>query len=120
MRFTTNSGAVIDGIELVLLGQDIAHRLLDARVIVGLVVEPDGVQVVGVLEVAHGGEGDVHDAIHVVVTFLHLGGQDADDLEADAVNADVLAQCVAPGKQLVFGSDPMTATRARWIWSSGL
>jgi len=57
---------------------------------------------------------------HVVVTFLRLGGQDADDLEADAVNAMYSPSALRPENSLSLVSDPMTATRARWIWSSGL
>ena len=96
-------GAAVGGIELVLRGHDVAHRLLDPFIVVGLVIEPDGIEVVSVLEVAHGGEGDVDDAIDIVVARLHLGAENADDFKADAIDADVLAQGVASGEKFFFG-----------------
>jgi hypothetical protein len=95
--------AAVGGIEFVLRGQDVAHGLLDPFIVVGFVVEPDGVEVVGVLEVAHGGEGDVDDAIDIVVAGLHLGAENADNFKADAVDADVLAEGVASGEKLFPG-----------------
>ena len=61
----------------------------------------------GVLEVAHGGEGDVDDAVDVVVALLHLGAEDADDFEAESVDANGLAQGTAAGEEffLGFGAD---------------
>ena len=50
-------GAAVGRIESVLRGHDVAHRLLDPFIVVGLVIEPDGVKVMGVLEVAHGVNG---------------------------------------------------------------
>src|SRR2546421_11151725 len=52
-------GAAISRVELVLDGHHSAHRALQALVSSGLVVEPDGVEVLRILEVADGGEGDV-------------------------------------------------------------
>jgi hypothetical protein len=91
-------GAAVGGIELVLRGHGVAHRLLDPFIVVGLVIEPDGVEVMGVFEVTHGGEGDVDDEIGIVVAAGHLGAENPDDFKADAVNADVLAEGVASGE----------------------
>src|ERR1017187_3709497 len=96
--------ATVGGIELVLLGHDVARRLLDAFIVVGFVIEPDRVEVVRVLEVAHGGERDVDDAIDIVVAgLLHPGGEHTDNLKADAIDANVLAQRVATGEKFFPG-----------------
>ena len=41
-----------------------------------LIGEPDRVQVVRIFQIAHGGEGNVDDAVDVVVSLLHLGAQE--------------------------------------------
>jgi len=51
-----------------------------------------------VFDIAHGGEWDVNYAVNVVITFLHLRLQHADDLKAHAFHADNFAQGVSPGK----------------------
>src|SRR5208337_580133 len=94
--------AAVGGIEFVLRTHDVAHGLLDPLIVAGLVIEPDGVEVVSVLEVTHGGEGDVDDAIDIVVAGLHLGAKHADDFKADAIDADMLAEGVASGKKFFF------------------
>ena len=70
---------------------------------VAVVAQPDAVDVLDVLDVGHGGEGDVDDAVEVVVALLHLGLEDADDLEADAVDADGLAEREDAGEELGLG-----------------
>jgi len=90
-------------IESVLLRHGVAHRLLDPLVIVGLIVEPDRVKVVRVLEIAHGGEGNVNNAIDVIVARLHLRGKNANHFKADPIDADVLAKSTASGKKFVLG-----------------
>ena len=52
-----------------------------------------------VLQVAHGGEGDVDHAVDVVISLLHLGAQNADDFEAQTIQADVFAQRIASGEE---------------------
>ena len=96
-------GAAIGGIEFMLRAHDVAHGLLDPLIVVGLVIEPDGIKVVGILQVAHGGKGDVDDTIGIFVAGLHLGSENTHDFEADAIDADVLAEGVASGEELVFG-----------------
>ncbi len=98
-----HEGSAIGGIELVLCSHDVAHRLLDPFIVVGLVIEPDGVEVVGVLEVTHGREGHVDDAIDIIVARLHLGTENTDDFKADAIKANVFAQGVASGEKFFFG-----------------
>ena len=106
-KIKDKQGAAVRGIELVLRAHDVAHGLLDPFIVVGLVVEPDGVEVVGVLEVTHGGEGNVDDAIDIVVASLHFGGENSDDFKADAIKADVFADGVASGEKffLSFGTN---------------
>ena len=52
-----------------------------------------------ILQIAHGAEWDVDHAVYIVISLLHFGAQDADDLEAQAVNPDALTERVASGKQ---------------------
>ena len=106
-----HQGAAVGGIEFVLRRNDVAHGLLNPLIVVGLVIEPDGVEVVSVLEIAHGGEGNVHNAIDIVVARLHLGSENANDFKADAVEANVFAQSIASREKFFFGfgandSDP--------------
>ena len=56
-----------------------------------------------VLQIAHGGERNVDQLVDAVIAFLHVRRQDADHLEADAVDADELAQRVLAGEELGFG-----------------
>jgi hypothetical protein len=55
------------------------------------IAQPERVEVMSVFKIAHGGEGDVDDAIDIVIPCLHLGAQNTDDFEADAIQADVFA-----------------------------
>ena len=82
--------------ELVLDGQHSAHRPFQAFVRRGLVVEPDGVEVLRILKVAHGGEGDVDQPVREVIARLHFGAYDPDDFNAEAIDADSFAQRVTP------------------------
>ena len=52
-----------------------------------------------IFQVAHGGEGDINHAVDVVVSLLHFGAQDADDFEAETVQANVFTQSVASGEE---------------------
>ena len=83
--------------------EDVTHRLLQPEIFRCFVVEPDGVEIVGVFQIAHGGEGDVADAIDVVIAGLHFGRQHADHFKADAINANPFVQRVAAGKEFLFG-----------------
>src|ERR1700691_1816880 len=96
-------GAPVGGIESVLRSQDIAHGLFDAQVVVGFVIEPNGVEVVSVFKITHGGEGDINDAIDIVVAGLHLRAEDADHFVADAIEANVFADCVPSREEFLFG-----------------
>src|SRR4029077_5081008 len=91
-------GTAVGLTELVLGGQDGACRLFESCVLWSFVVEPDGIEVVSVLQVTHGGERDVDGTINVIVALLHYRAEDADHFEAKAIDADALAQCVAPGE----------------------
>jgi hypothetical protein len=93
-----HDGLAVRLVELMFRRQDGADRLLQALVLRSLVGEPDGVKVMGTLQIAHGVEGDVDDAVDIVISFLHFGTQDTDDFEAESVKPDVLAQCVASGE----------------------
>src|ERR1700733_1603001 len=84
-------GAVVGGNKSMLCAQDITYGLLDSFIVVALIAQPERVEVVSVFKVAHGGEGDVDDAIDVVIPCLHLGAKNTDDFEADAIQADVFA-----------------------------
>ena len=87
-------------------GQGFAQGFLGEFVVAG-VAEPDAVEVFGVLDVAHGIEGDVDLAVYVVFTLLHLGEEHADDGEGLSVEADVFAQRPAAGEEpgLGLGAD---------------
>src|SRR5256885_9428842 len=76
----------VAGIELVLLRDHAADRPLQAQVVVHFIPEPDGLQVVGIGQVPHGGERDIYDAVYIVIAVLHFMLQDADHFEAQAVN----------------------------------
>ncbi len=79
-----------------------SRGLLDGGV-VAAVAEPESVDVAGVLDVGVGGEGEIDDAVEVVVALLHLGLEDADDLKADAADADGLPEGVGAGEELLLG-----------------
>src|SRR5258708_17502067 len=98
-----HEGAAVGGIEFVLRGRDVAHGLLDPLIVIGLVIEPDAVEIVSVFEVTHGGERNVDDAVDIVVAGLHFGVENADNFEANAVEANVFAQGVASGAKLLLG-----------------
>ena len=69
---------------------------------VAFVLHDDCGQVVGVGQIAHGAEGDVHVLVDVVVTVLDLVLEDADDLIRDAVDADLLSDGVLAGEKFLF------------------
>src|ERR1700720_1391356 len=94
--------AAVGGVEFVLRGKNSVHGARYPFVIVGLVNEPDGVEVMSVLEVAHGGEGNIGDAIDIVVAGLHFGAENAYHFKADPVDANVFAQGVASREKFFF------------------
>src|ERR1700733_3075703 len=80
--------------------QCLAHVLL-GEFIIALIVEPDAVEILRVLDVAHGAEGDVDLPVAVALCpFLHFGGEDTDDGEQHSVEPDALAHSPCAGKQL--------------------
>src|SRR5712671_4857409 len=60
-------GAAISRVELVLDGHHSAHGTFQAFISSGLVVEPDGIQVLRILNVTDGGERDVDQAVNIVI-----------------------------------------------------
>ena len=62
------NGVLVGGTEAVRGAERLADGLLDGGV-VAVVAEPDAVEVLGVLEVGRGGEGDVDDAVEIVVAL---------------------------------------------------
>ena len=60
----------------------------------------DAVQVFGVLDITHRGEGHIHAAVDVaVVPFLHLRRQHPDDLKAHTVQPDLLPDRIQAGEE---------------------
>ena len=55
----TKTARLSSGLKLYCCGQHAAHLALDQFELIAFVVEPDAVEVVRVLQVAHGGEGNV-------------------------------------------------------------
>ena len=66
-------GSPVSRVELVFDGHHGAHGVFQIFVRRCLIAEPDGVEVVRIFNVAQGGEGDVEDAVNIVVACLHLG-----------------------------------------------
>src|ERR1039458_1475651 len=95
-------GALVIGLEVVLLGEDGAHLVFYQFVFVALVIVPDAIQVVRVLKIAHGAERDVDQIVDAVVPLLHVRRENAYDPVTDTVDAHVLAQSGLAGKQLVL------------------
>src|SRR5579859_830787 len=85
-------------IELVLARHDRAHCWFDALELRSLVVEPDRIQIMCVLQIAHGREGHVNDPVDIVIALLHFCGKYADDFKTEPVQPDMLAYCIASGK----------------------
>ena len=95
-----------DGPEVVRRAQRFAHVLFD-QLIVAVIVEPDAVEILRVLDVAHGAEGHVDLAVAVVLfALLHLGREHADDGEQHAVQANGLAHRPCAGEELGLGLRP--------------
>src|SRR5678815_1905646 len=97
------NGAAVIRVELVIDGHHPAHGLFQAFVRSGLIVEPDGVEVARILKVAHGAEGDVYQAVGIVIASLHFRAYNSDDFNAKAIDADSFAQRVTPGEELFLG-----------------
>src|SRR5207302_7916580 len=97
------SPLVIDT-EIVLCCQRIANRLLDRSIVVAEKIQPDHVDVVRTAEVAHGGKGDVDDAVDAVLAaFLWSGLEHPDYFIRNAADTNLLAQGETAGKQLLPG-----------------
>ena len=72
-----------------------AHCIGDSFM-VAFVFHGHSVEVVGIREIAHGAERDIHFAVHVVVAILYDVFHHADDLVRNAVEPDFFAQRVLP------------------------
>jgi len=70
--------------------------------VIALVFHGDGVEVIGVGEVAHGAERDVDLAVHVVVAILDDVFEDADDFVGNSIDADFFTERGLAGKQLLL------------------
>src|SRR5690348_4870619 len=82
-----------------------SHRAADHSfyflIIAGLVIDPDTIDVSGILDLAHGAEWYVKVAIGIIlVAFLHLGFEDSDHGKADAIATYRLAERRHTGKEL--------------------
>ena len=106
-------GALILGIEFVVKGHRPADGVGDFQV-VAFVFHGDGVQVIGVGEVAHSAVRNVQLAVHVFVAILNDVLEHADDLIGNAVEPHLFAKRVLPGEQLLLdvgAQDGDTAAR---------
>src|SRR4030095_15907122 len=97
------NGAAVSRVELVIDGHYPAHSLFQALVRSRLIVEPDGVEVARILKVAHGGEGDVDQAVGIVIASLHFRAYHPDDFNAKTIDANSLSKRVTPREELFFG-----------------
>ncbi len=107
-------GAAVVGAEIVVSGQHRADDASQLLVVLAFVVHEDAGDVLGVVEIAHGAEGNHHKAVVVVVAALDLALVDAHHFKAQAVDADILSQGRFAGEQPApgFVADHY-ATRAR-------
>src|SRR5713226_1571121 len=86
------------GIKTVMEGHRVAHRRYDLCMI-ALVLHHNGIQVIGLGQVAHGAEGNVDVPVDVVVAVLNLMAEHSDDLIGNAVKPDALGKGGLPGKE---------------------
>ena len=72
-------------VELMLGSQNIADRRLKSLVVPSLIVKPDRVEVVGILQVTHRSKRDVYRAVYIVIPFLHFGAQNSNDFKTETI-----------------------------------
>ena len=71
--------------------------------VLAFVVHEEAGNVLGVVEIAHGAEGNDDEAIVVIIAVLDFTLIDSHDFKADAVDADVLSQRRLPGEEAASG-----------------
>ena len=59
-----------------------------------------------VLQIADGRERYVHNAIDIVIAFLHFRAENTDHFKAQSIQPDVFAHCIASREQFLFGLGP--------------
>src|SRR5258706_8778704 len=92
---------LILGIKTVMEGHRVAYRRYDLCMI-ALVLHHNGIQVIGLGQVAHGAERNVDMAVNVVVAvIMHLMAEHSDDLIRNPVKADAFAESILPGKKFL-------------------
>ena len=96
------NGLMIRGAEVMGSAQGISQNLFDLHII-AVIVEPDSAQIRGIHKVTHGVEGYINRAIDVAFTFLHLGLQNSDNGEENAIEADGFADRPLAGEELGLG-----------------
>src|SRR5258706_9789041 len=91
---------VVLGIKTVMEGHRVAYRRYDLCMI-SLVLHHNGIQVIGLGQVAHGAERNVDMAVNVIVAvIMHLMAEHSDDLIRNAVKADAFAESGLPGQKV--------------------
>ena len=91
-------GAAIVGAEVMVTSEDATHDARELLVILPLVIHEQTGDILRVVEVAHGAEGDHDHGVVVVVSALDLVLINADDLKGDAIDSDVLSDRRLTGK----------------------
>ncbi len=82
-------------------GHRVAYRRYDLCMI-ALVLHHNGIQVIGLGQVAHGAERNVDMAVNVVVAvIMHLMAEHSDDLIRNAVKADAFAESILSGEKFL-------------------
>src|SRR3984893_18709460 len=99
------NATLIFGIEIMVEGHGIAHRLDYFRMI-AFVLHHDCGQVIRVGEIAHRGEGDIDVLVDVVVPVLYLVFEHSHDLVGNPAHADLLADGVQAGEEFFLRVGP--------------
>src|SRR5271165_1848090 len=97
--------AIVLGIEVVMKSHRVAHGRHHLAV-VALVIHHDAVEIVAVLEVAHGAVWHVDQRVHVLVAIGNGMAKNSDDFVGDAVDSDALAQRVLAGEKFLLHRGP--------------
>src|SRR5262249_26949428 len=80
------------------------NTLFHSAIRKGVIVHPDAVDVLQILHLSHGVEWDQDLTIRVVIAaLLHLGSKNANNLEAHAIESNLLADCVPPREEFRLG-----------------
>src|SRR5205807_2447294 len=95
-------GAAVIGTEIVMSGKNRTHNAGQLLVILAFVIHEHPGNVLGIVEVAHGGKGDDNHAVVVIVAALHFMLINTHDLEAHSVDANALAFGLFTGEQASF------------------